>query len=309
MLSFGARAQWPSVHLAQDSCMAYFFANQGSSFEFLRDEGYMYTTYVDRDGHPSPNVPPLQNMLAGDTVIINLSGLVGLARVISQDPNFAMTREFAEATSKYEKKESNWKPGMMGLRVNAAYEAFNRPIRYQDFAPDILRAQAQSMGSRQPFDSKGNANQGTFYWLDTPLARALMKVVGQPMPEFPAVGAPTPPPVPDPGPYVAKFASREVRPEQSAFRKLMLDLWKKCPVTGIQNPELLDAAHFEDWRHHNGENAGMLLNPLIHRAVDREVVEIKLDPSGKWWRVRVLVRDDPYFNQFDLKTFANPLAL
>ena len=54
------RAQWPSVHFAQDSCIAYFFANQSSSFEFLRDEGYMYTTYVDRGGHPSPNVLPLQ---------------------------------------------------------------------------------------------------------------------------------------------------------------------------------------------------------------------------------------------------------
>lgn len=289
--------------------MAYFFANQGSSFEFLRDQGYMYTTYVDRDGHPSPNVPPLQNMIAGDTVIINLSGLVGVARVISNEPDFAMTREFAEATSKYENKESNWAPGMLGLRVNVVYEAFDRPIRYQEFSNEILSAQAQSTGLRQPFDNNGNANQGTFYWLDMPLARVLMKIVGRPIPEVQAITAPKSSTSPDAVSYVAKFASREIRPEQSTFRKLMLDLWKKCPVTGIKNPELLDAAHLLDWRHHNGEDAGMLLNPLIHRAVDREIIEIELDPSGKWWRVRVLVREDPYFNQFDLKMFENPLAL
>ncbi|MNL82625.1 hypothetical protein D3C87_2100430 [compost metagenome] len=53
----------------------------------------------------------------------------------------------------------------------------------------------------------------------------------------------------------------------------------------------------------------MLLNPLIHRAVDRDVLQIKLDPSGKRWVVRVLVKDDQYLNQFDRMDFPNPLVL
>jgi len=291
--------------------MAYFFANQGSSFEFLRDEGYMFTTYVDRDGTPSPNVPPLQNMEYGDTVIINLEGLVGVAKVISKVPDFPMSKEFAFATNKLEGRfrrpeSAQWMAGMKGLRVNATYEPLKSKIRYQDFAPQILKAQAECPSPRQPFDVNGNANQGTFYWLDMPLARALMEMIGRPLPVI--SGPPSTPPE-EPGPYVAKFASRVARPEQSAFRDLMLKIWKKCPVTGIRNPELLDAAHFADWRYHNGEDAGMLLNPLIHRAVDRDVLQIKLDPSGKRWVVRVLVKDDQYLNQFDRMDFPNPLAL
>lgn len=291
--------------------MAYFFANQGSSFDFLRDEGYMFTTYLDRDGVTSPNVPPLQNMAPGDTVIINLDGLVGIASVISKVPDFPMTKEFAFATNilegRFRRPESaQWMAGMKGLRVNAAYEPLPSKIRYQDFAQQILKAQAESPKLRQPFDVHGNANQGTFYWLDIPLARVLLEIIGRPLPAIPGLLSS---PAETVGPYVAKFTSREIRPEQSAFRDLMLKTWKKCPVTGIQNPALLDAAHFEDWRHHNDESAGMLLNPLIHRAVDREIMEIKLDPSFKKWRIHVLVKDDPYINQFDRMEFPNPLAV
>lgn len=270
----------------------------------------MFTTYLDRDGAPTPNVPPLENMESGDTVIINLDGLVGVAKVTSKVPDFPMTEEFAIATNKLEGRlrrpeSAQWMAGMKGLRVNAAYEPLPFKIRYQDFSQQILKAQGEFPNSRQPFDVNGNANQGTFYWLNMPLTRVLLEIIGRPLPTTPGL-----PPLPPeaPGPYVAKFASREIRPEQSAFRDLMLKIWKKCPVTGIQNPALLDAAHFEDWRHHNDESAGMLLNPLIHRAVDREIMEIRLDPSCKKWRVRVLVKDDSYINQFDRMEFPNPLA-
>ena len=291
--------------------MAYFFANQGSSFEFLRDEDYMFTTYFDRDGVSSPNVPPLQNMEEGDTVIINRDGLVGVAKVTSKVPDFPMSKEFALATNKLEGRQrkpesTQWMAGMKGLRVNATYEPLDSRIRYQEYAPQILEAQAACPSPRQPFDVNCNANQGTFYWLDMPLARVLMELIGRPLP---ATQRPPSTPSDEPGPYVAKFVSREVRPEQEAFRALMLKIWEKCPVTGIRNPELLDAAHFADWKYHNGEDAGMLLNPLIHRAVDRDILQIKLHPSGKRWVVRVLVKDDNYINQFDRMEFSNPLAL
>lgn len=271
----------------------------------------MFTTYLDRDGQPTPNLPPLENMAPGDTVIINFDGLVGIAKVASKVPDFPMTKDFAFATNKFEGRfrrpeSAQWMAGMKGLRVNAVYEPLPSKIRYQDFAEQILAAQAKSPISRQPFNVDGDANQGTFYWLDMPLAHVLLEIVGRPLP---ILAASPPPPPETPGPYIAKFASREVRPEQSAFRDLMLKIWKKCPVTGIANPALLDAAHFEDWRHQNGEGAGMLLNPLIHRAVDRGIMEVKLDPSGRRWIVRVLVKDDQYINQFDRMEFQNPLAL
>ena len=273
----------------------------------------MFTTYLDRDGRQTPHVLPLQNMDQGDKVIINFDGIVGVATVSSKVLDFPMSEEFALATNKYESKfqrpkSAQWMAGMKGLRVNASFEPLSSKIKYQNFAPQILKAQAESAGKRQPFDVNSNANQGTFYYLDMPLARLLMEIIGQPLPVI--LGSGRASPVPEvPGPYLAKFASHEIRPEQSEFRELMLKIWKKCPVTGIRNPALLDAAHFEDWRHHNGESAGMLLNPLIHRAVDRDIMEIRLDPSGKKWIVRVNVDHDPYIKQFDRMEFPNPLSL
>lgn len=286
---------------------AYFFANQGSSIEILRTQHYMYTTYEDRYGRPSPNMPDLANMRPGDIVIVNVNGLLGVVTVRSSIES-PLAADFAAATNRTDRLrgfQDYWRPGMLGLRVDVEYEEFRQPIRYQNYRDEIMAAQAKSSRSRQPFASTGNANQETFYWMDVPLARVLMRIIGRPLPEF---SSPPPPEDLSPEPYVAKFAPREIRPEQGLFRERMLTLWKKCPVTGVRTPALLDAAHFEDWRHHNDESAGMLLNPLIHRAVDSKLLEIKLDANGKHWRVSVLQRDEPSLLQYDRLVFDNPLV-
>lgn len=286
---------------------AYFFANQGSSIDILRTQHYMFTTYEDRYGKPSPNMPDLSNMRPGDVVIVNVNGLVGMATVRGATEKYPQAADFAAATNRSERLRGlpdHWRTGMLGLRVDVEYEEFSQPIRYQSYRNDILAAQAQSASGRQPFAVTGNANQETFYWMDVPLARVLMRIIGRPLPEF------TPPPPPEdvtPEPYVAKFVPREVRPEQGPFRERMLALWKRCPVTKVRTPALLDAAHFKDWRRYNDESAGMLLNPFIHRAVDSGLLEIKLDANGRRWRVTVLQRDEPSLLQYDRLEFENPL--
>lgn len=284
---------------------AYFFANQGTSISIVRNQGYLFTTYEDLDGRPSQNIFDLGNMTPGDIVIINVNGLVGLATVTNSTRDYPMTKDFIKANSK-NPDSANWKAGMPGIRVDVDLEEFPSPIRYQDFTDEILRAQSEVMHRREPFARDGNASQGTFYRLERPLAETLMRIVGRPLREF---KKPELPAVPVSGPYVAQFAPREVRPEQAIFRDRMIKLWGRCPVTGIKTPALLDAAHFKDWRHNNDYEAGMLLNPIIHRAVDREIISITLDADGKKWRVKVAPDAENFLRTYDRLEFPNPLKM
>ena len=304
--------------------MAIFFANQGSSFDILREQHYLFTSPLDRTGKRQENYAALGQMQPGDTVIINVDGLAGVATVRASRDGVPMAADFAAASNAWDAKrgmkDGFWKPGVVGRRVDVEYEEFDGKIRYQDWKEELLSAQAQCPSKRQPFASNGAANQGTFYWLDTVLARVLMRIVGRPVPQM---YAPAPGGKGDregegegegeeedtSGPYVAQFTSREVRPEQGAFRDRMFDIWKKCPVTGTVNPGLLDAAHFENWRERNDERAGMLLNTLIHRAIDRDIMKLTLHPNGKEWLVKVLVKGDRLLDGYDGMTFTNPLAL
>ncbi|RYF57574.1 MAG: HNH endonuclease [Comamonadaceae bacterium] len=288
---------------------SYFFANQGSSIEILKSQQYLFTTNHDRAGRQSANVADLQNMRPGDVVIVNVDGLIALATVKGAPEAYPMQADFAEASNRWDRPRGladYWRAGMPGVRVIVEYEALPERIRYQDYSADILAAQAQCHEPRQPFSVVGNANMQTFYWLPTPLARVLMRIVGRPLLE-PLSNHPEAPQDDTPGPYVAQFAPRETRPEQSAFRDRMIALWKKCPVTSVQLHALLDAAHFTNWRYRNDDAAGMLLNPLIHRAVDRGLLKIELQPNGRRWRVTVLSRDEPTLLKYDRMEFENPL--
>lgn len=293
--------------------MSYFFANQGSSIEILREQHYLFASLLDRTGRPTENYKTLGDMEAGDTVIVNVDGLVGIAIVRTKREGVPMAADFAAASNAWDAKrgitDGYWKGGVIGRRVDVDFEDFGAKIRYQDWQDELLRVQGRCPGKRQPFASNGAANQGTFYWLDTDLARVLMRIIGRPMPQVHATPAGKDDSDDASGPYVAQFTSRETRPEQSAFRDRMFEVWKKCPVTGTTNPALLDAAHFENWRERNDEHAGMLLNTLIHRAIDRDIMKITLHPNGKEWRVKVLVSGDKLLDGYDGMTFTNPLAL
>ena len=96
--------------------MAYFFANQGSTYAILRDQGYMFTTPEDAQGRTNRNYAQLLNMLPGDKVIVNDNGLVAIGRVVSKTLNAPMEEDFARAANDAENTKV-WKKGKLGCRV------------------------------------------------------------------------------------------------------------------------------------------------------------------------------------------------
>jgi hypothetical protein len=261
--------------------MAYFFANQGTTYTILRDQGYMFTTPKDAQGRNNRNYAELANMQPGDRVILNNNGLVAVGTVKSKNLDASMEEDFAKASNDAEKTEI-WKEGKPGCRVEIDLELLPAKIRYQDFRADIEREQANLPRDDRPFNRNGVANQSTFWYLTPQLGELLFEMCGRREPRAPSrisvngsAGSVGPP---SPQPYVPQFEQRELRPEQAGFRKLMIETWGGvCPITGTRHQRLLEAAHFKDWRHHNGADAGMLLDARVHAALDAKLLTIALN--------------------------------
>ncbi|MBS0454232.1 MAG: hypothetical protein JSS14_23270 [Proteobacteria bacterium] len=269
---------------------ANYFANQGSSIEILREQSYLFTTSRYRDGKFSPNFQVLGDMPVGAKIVINDGGLVGIATVRRHTDNAPMAEDFAKLTNAWDAKhgvrDNFWKAGTLGLRVDVDYEEFGTKIRYQEHLDRLVAAQNKSHTKRQPFNDS-SANHGTFYSLTPEVAQVIADILyertgNRHLPDsvlggWSASGRPevSVPSNAHDGPYVPKFAPREQRLQQSAFRDLMMQVWNgTCPVTRTTMSELLEAAHFEDWREHNDAAAGMLLDTRIHAAVDAGIIKI-----------------------------------
>ena len=73
-------------------------------------------------------------------------------------------------------------------------------------------------------------------------------------------------------------SSRDTRPGQDEFRKLMFSVWDgTCPLTGCTEPALLEAAHLDGpgaWRAVNSEDDGILLRVDLHRLLDAGLMEV-----------------------------------
>jgi hypothetical protein len=76
----------------------------------------------------------------------------------------------------------------------------------------------------------------------------------------------------------ARYRLAQARLEQPAFRRAVLAHYGgKCVITGCATEALLDAAHLpgRDWRFgHNKATDGIALRVDLHRALDRELIEL-----------------------------------
>lgn len=64
---------------------------------------------------------------------------------------------------------------------------------------------------------------------------------------------------------------------QGKFRELVFELWRSCPITGIENPELLRASHIKPWRSSTNEERlnpynGLLLTPNYDHLFDKGLI-------------------------------------
>ena len=292
--------------------MAYFFANQGTTFPILRDQGYMFTSDEEKNKR---NYHALGRMLQGDKVIINDKGLVALGEVVSNRDKVPMAADFASLANAKEINEIA-KKGTLGRRVDVSLQMLPKKIRYQDYNVHIQRVQSSiSREKDRPFQHNGSAKESTFWYLTAEVGELLMEICGHRVRGAPSrvVGnMPPPPPPPPPPPYTPQFERRELRPEQREFRELMFEIWEVCPISGTRHERLLEAAHFKDWRYHNGSDAGMLLDARVHAALDAGLLSIALDETTDTWRVEVARGTKSAWEDlknFDNKVFKNRIPI
>jgi hypothetical protein len=77
---------------------------------------------------------------------------------------------------------------------------------------------------------------------------------------------------------MARFVSREARPDQAAFRRKVFEACgERCVISGCNVVEVLDAAHKKgrDWRKHNKAEDGYLMRKDLHALYDSDLLTIK----------------------------------
>jgi predicted restriction endonuclease len=76
----------------------------------------------------------------------------------------------------------------------------------------------------------------------------------------------------------------DVRIGQGQFRKDVMRIWRRCPVTGCEIESLLHASHIKPWKACSNKERldpfnGLLLAPSVHEAFDKGL--ITFDESGR----------------------------
>ncbi|GAA5012642.1 hypothetical protein GCM10025794_00770 [Massilia kyonggiensis] len=83
---------------------------------------------------------------------------------------------------------------------------------------------------------------------------------------------------------MARFVSKEARPQQAAFRRRVFDACGgRCVISGCDLVETLDAAHKKgrDWRKHNAASDGYVMRKDLHALYDNNLLIIESDGTIK----------------------------
>ncbi|MDM1769337.1 HNH endonuclease [Acinetobacter sp. 226-4] len=99
---------------------------------------------------------------------------------------------------------------------------------------------------------------------------------------------------------IRKKALLVVRPNQANFRAELISLWKKCPITGCNILEILDAAHIYPYRGEkdNEITNGILLRTDIHKLFDKYLLSIH--PKNFTIHISKYITD-PQYTQYEGK--------
>ena len=97
-------------------------------------------------------------------------------------------------------------------------------------------------------------------------------------------------------------AERAVRPEQVAFRKLLLAAYDgRCALTDCDVEGVLEAAHLRPWQVANKAADGILLRRDIHTLLDKGLMKI-----GRDWRVKFSPDAIGHYGMYEARTLRPP---
>lgn len=221
--------------------------------------GYIWSPQKTKDGHTRATWSNVSRVARGDLIFSYARGkiqAIGLAQDHSKE---------APAPQDY----SSWND--LGWRVPVDWTLLDAPFAPKDHWPDISHL---FRDNHSPLRSNGDGNLTYLAEIDPPLALELLAIAEVESPK--AVERVDERVVDTHGP-VSKTEKERLslaRIGQGKYRERVIEIEKKCRVTGVSEVGLLIASHIKPWQLCSNEERidghnGLLLAPHVDKLFDR----------------------------------------
>ncbi|MEW4108339.1 HNH endonuclease [Bacillus thuringiensis] len=265
--------------------MNYFLVFQNKSYVEERSGGYLWAPQTNKFGHTIHNWKYMKKIEKGDIIFNSYKGQLVSVLIARENCNEHDRPAVLDQLELWEKK---------GWMVNVEYIDLNVPIVYKDYMGVILELQDDKYA---PFNKSGRGNTGYLFRVSTELANFLFKLIekknGYTRDEFQ---------IEDKGeeqfikkfekyldsPIVLEKTERELiiksRIGQSAFKKALLAIERKCRLCEVTDERFLIASHIKPWSQSNNQerldvNNGLLLCPNHDALFDKGYISFDKDGS------------------------------
>jgi hypothetical protein len=207
---------------------------------------------------------------AGDIIFCNVDrkiAYVAIAKLDAYEAAPPSTRTFTE-----------WDPN--GRRVDVEFIPLEPPISIEGYILDSFKDRYNDRCTPRVVTKTGTIFQGYMASLPTDAGIDLLRLAGDQEEAIATtslnLSAPTMSQRRSTSP-TTKQALREARIGQGRFRRDLLTLWQRCPITGITNPDLLIASHVKPWSISSDEEKldpynGFLFAVHIDRLFDKGLI-------------------------------------
>ncbi|MED4676795.1 HNH endonuclease [Bacillus nitratireducens] len=265
--------------------MNYFLVFQNKSYVEERSGGYLWAPQTNKFGHTIHHWEDMKKVKKGDIIFNSYKGQLVSVLIARENCNEHDRPTALDQLELWEKK---------GWMVNVEYINLNVPIIYKDYMGGILELQDDKYA---PFNKSGRGNTGYLFRVSTELANFLFNLIekknGYTRDKFQ---------IEDKGeeqliknfekdidsPIVLEETERELiiksRIGQSAFKKALLAIERKCRLCGVTDERFLIASHIKPWSQSNNQerldvNNGLLLCPNHDALFDKGYISFDKDGS------------------------------
>jgi hypothetical protein len=265
--------------------MNYFFVFQNKSYEEERNGGYLWAPQKNKNGQTFHHWTDMKLIKKGDIIFNSFNGK--LVSILTAQAN-CQEHERPTGLEQLDLWEKD------GWLVDVEYSDLEQPITYKNYMEDILKLQDDKYA---PFNKSGRGNTGYLFRVSKELANFFFEIieatnlvlrrkfqiednlqlenVKQIENELNSI-------------ITLEKTEKETiiksRIGQSAFKKALLTIEKKCRLCGVRDERFLVASHIKPWSESNNQerldvNNGLLLCPNHDALFDKRY--ISFDETGK----------------------------
>jgi len=272
-------------YVQEKSIMRYFFVFQNKNYEEERKGGYLWAPQKNKNAQTFHHWTDMKLIKKGDIIFNSYNGK--LVSVLTAQEN---CKEH-ERTTGLEELDLWEKDGWL---VEVQYRDMEQPLTYKNYMEDILTLQDDKYA---PFNTLGRGNTGYLFRVSKDLANFLFEriegtnsILRKKFQIEDSLQLESVKQIEDELNSVTTLEKTEKetiiksRIGQSAFKKALLTIEKKCRLCGVKDERFLIASHIKPWSESDNRerldvNNGLLLCPNHDALFDKRY--ISFDETGK----------------------------